>query len=138
MPIYCIYNPWVNSLFSCFQPQGMGSQSTHIEYHSVCPLVGIGTPHPHSRAGECASPWNQWGECQFRRLKRKPSTLSTMWTVLREIPRMLTNSGARLQLGEIIQIYAGMGSSFPNKTFIIYFMQLQSIKCSYILHVCKA
>ena len=38
------------------------TQSTYIsrclEYHSVYPLVGIGTPHPLSRS-ECVSPLNQ-------------------------------------------------------------------------------
>jgi hypothetical protein len=61
-----------------------------IEYHSVCPLVGIGTlspplspasvplpPEPkgggaHSPAGE------ELGESQFRRLEEKPSTLPTL------------------------------------------------------------
>ncbi len=33
----------------------------YIEHHSVCPLVGIGPPHP-SPASECAPPpWNQRG-----------------------------------------------------------------------------
>jgi hypothetical protein len=27
-----------------------------LEYHSVCPLVGIWTPHPFSRKRECPPP----------------------------------------------------------------------------------
>jgi hypothetical protein len=30
----------------------------YLEYHSVCPLVGIGTPHPLT---DCAPPLNQGG-----------------------------------------------------------------------------
>ncbi len=64
------------------------------ECHSVCPLVGIGTlptplspasvplpPEPggggaHSPAGE------RVGESQFRRLKKKLSTLPTLWLLV--------------------------------------------------------
>jgi hypothetical protein len=62
------------------------------EYHSVCPLVGIGTPpHPspecvlppepegggvHLPAGEGA------GESQFRRPEKKLSNLPTLWCTL--------------------------------------------------------
>jgi hypothetical protein len=68
---------------------------TYKEYHSVCPLVGIGTLPPplspasvplpperkggggggeaHSRAGEGL------GESQFQRLEEKLGTLPTLW-----------------------------------------------------------
>jgi hypothetical protein len=68
-------------------------QSTYIqylEYHSVCPLVGIGTPPP-SPASECAHPPGTQGgggahsatdegvgESLFRRLEKKIITLSTL------------------------------------------------------------
>jgi hypothetical protein len=71
------------------------SHKVHIhvytEYHSVCPLVGIGTPiHPFSRYRACPSPLYQGGggaqsatgegvvKSQFRRLEKKLSTLPTL------------------------------------------------------------
>ncbi len=58
----------------------------YLEYHSVCLLVGFGTPN-HSIAS-VSSPWNKGGadspagegvgESQCRRLEEKPSTLSTL------------------------------------------------------------
>ncbi len=63
---------------------------TYIEYHSVCPLVGIGTlppplspatvPLPRTKGGGGAhSPANEGvGESQFRRLEKKLSTLPTL------------------------------------------------------------
>ncbi len=60
----------------------------YIEYHSVCPRVGIGTPLPHlppasehlppEQKGGGHSPVGEGvGESQFRRLKKKLSTRST-------------------------------------------------------------
>jgi hypothetical protein len=62
------------------------------EYHSVCPLVGIGTlPPTPSLASECAPPpgtkgggahtraGEGLGESQFQRLEEKLSTLPTLW-----------------------------------------------------------
>jgi hypothetical protein len=50
----------------------------YLEYHSLCPLVGIGTPSP---ASECASPRGTHspacegvGEFQFGRLERITNT----------------------------------------------------------------
>jgi hypothetical protein len=76
----------------------------YLEYHSVCPLVGIGigTPHPLSRK-RCASPPPQprgggglhsparerTGESQFGRLERKLSTLSTLCQQVSEIQRSI-------------------------------------------------
>jgi hypothetical protein len=74
----------------CLFAQSMYIQ--YLDYHSVCPLVGIVTlPTPlstvsvplppewgvgaHSPAGEGL------GESQFRRLEKKPSTLPTQWLV---------------------------------------------------------
>ncbi len=63
----------------------------HIEYHSVCPLVGIGTlplplPQasvplpPGTKGGKAHSPRGEGlGESQFRRLEKKPNTLPTLW-----------------------------------------------------------
>jgi hypothetical protein len=62
------------------------AQSTYIEYHSVCPLVGIGTlppplspasvPLPPEPGGGAHSPAGEGlGESQFRRLEKKLSTL---------------------------------------------------------------
>ncbi len=61
----------------------------YIEYHSVCPLVGIGTPPlplPQTRVpasepkGGTHSPAGEGvGAFQFRRLEKKLSTLSTLW-----------------------------------------------------------
>ncbi len=59
------------------------------EYHSVCPLVGIGTlptplspasvPLPPERGGGAHSPAGEGlGESNFRRLEKKLSTL-TLW-----------------------------------------------------------
>jgi hypothetical protein len=72
------------------------AQSTYTvykEYHSVCPLVGIGTrptpnrlsparvPLPPKPKGEGAhSPAGEGlGESQYRRLEKKLSTLPTLW-----------------------------------------------------------
>ncbi len=61
------------------------------EYHSVCPLVGIGTlptplspasvpPPPQNRGGGTQSPaGGGLGESQFRQLEKKLSTLHTLW-----------------------------------------------------------
>ncbi len=60
------------------------------EYHSVCPLVGIGTlptplspasvPLPPEPGGGAHSPAGEGlGESQFRRLEKKVSTLPTLW-----------------------------------------------------------
>ncbi len=66
--------------------------STHLEYHSVCPLVRIGTPHTLSRkrvspppgikeAGGTHSPTGEGvgGGVPIRRQQKKPGTLSTLW-----------------------------------------------------------
>ncbi len=64
----------------------------YLEYHSECPIVGIGT-FPPSPASECApQPRTKeggghtllrvrdcMGESQFHLLEKKPSTLSTLW-----------------------------------------------------------
>jgi hypothetical protein len=65
------------------------------EYHSVCPLVGIGTlPAPLSppppRTGGRREGHTRWremglGESKFRRLKKKLSTLPTLWVSLYKI-----------------------------------------------------
>jgi hypothetical protein len=34
--------------------------SVYIEHQSVCPFVGIGSPHPLSRKRECLPPWTDW------------------------------------------------------------------------------
>jgi hypothetical protein len=75
------------------------------EYHSVCPLVRIGTlPSPNpSLASECAPPpepggggvgrhtrlrgGEGLGESQFRRLEKKLSTLPTLWLLTAQLPR---------------------------------------------------
>jgi hypothetical protein len=68
------------------------TQSTYIEYHSVCSLVRIGTlPPPLSPASVPLSPEpgggggghtllqvRGWGDSQFRRLEKKLSTLPTL------------------------------------------------------------
>jgi hypothetical protein len=65
---------------------------TYTEYHSVCPLVGIGTPStplplarvtppppPPKGGGGAHSPAAKGvGESQFRRLEKKLSTLLTL------------------------------------------------------------
>ncbi len=63
----------------------------YIEYHSVWPLVGIGTLPPLSLASECAPPpgtkgggaqspaGGGLGESHLRRLEKKLSTLPTLW-----------------------------------------------------------
>jgi hypothetical protein len=71
---------------------GEGTKYVHIykEYHSVCPLVGIGTlppplspasmPLPPEPKGGAHSPAGKGlGESQFRRLGEKLSTLPTLW-----------------------------------------------------------
>jgi hypothetical protein len=35
----------------------------YTEYHSVCPLVGIGTPPTPLRKQVCPPPTKVWGEC---------------------------------------------------------------------------
>ena len=45
----------------------------YLEYHSVCPLVQIGTPPPEpKKGGHTCLRLRGWGE-------KKPSTLSTLW-----------------------------------------------------------
>ncbi len=76
-------------------PDFTAAHSTYIykEYHSLCPLVGIGTPPTPSLASESAPPPpptkgggrtpprpRGWGESQFRRLEYKLSTLPTLCT----------------------------------------------------------
>ncbi len=39
----------------------MHKVNIYLEYHSVCPLVRIGTPHPLSRKRMCPPPLNQRG-----------------------------------------------------------------------------
>ncbi len=62
----------------------------YIEYHSVCPHVGIGTLHPPPLSpasapppepkGGAHSPADEGvGKSQFRRLEKKVSTLPTLW-----------------------------------------------------------
>jgi hypothetical protein len=54
--------------------QGWHKVRIYKEYHSVCPLVGIGIlPTPLSPASEGL------GESHFRRLEKKLSTLPTLW-----------------------------------------------------------
>ncbi len=69
---------------------GVQHKVLYIEHHSVCPLVGIGTPPtplpqasaplpPDKRVGGAHSPAAEgMGKSQFRRLKKKLSTLSTL------------------------------------------------------------
>jgi hypothetical protein len=59
---------------------------TYKEFHSVCPLVGIGLSRPISRQRVCPSPRNQMGVGHTRlrvrgwgsRLEKKLSTLPTL------------------------------------------------------------
>ncbi len=68
----------------------------YLEYHSVCPLVGIGTapypapsplpetivyppPPPNQRGGARSPAGEGEGESQFGRLEKKLSTLSDLW-----------------------------------------------------------
>ena len=79
------------------------------EYHSVCPLVGIGTlppplslasvPLPPGPKGERAhSPAGEGlGEFQFRRLEKKLSTLPTLCPQVNKKPQS-TKQSARLFL----------------------------------------
>ncbi len=63
----------------------------YLEYHSVCPLVRIGTLHPHFRKRVCTptpepkggilAAGEGVGESQFGRLEKKPSALSTLWVI---------------------------------------------------------
>jgi hypothetical protein len=64
----------------------------YIKHHSVCPLVGIGTPPtpltqasgppPRTKKGGGLSPAAKGvGECQFQRLEKKLSTLPTLWCI---------------------------------------------------------
>ncbi len=63
----------------CTAVSPQSTYTVYKEYHSVCPLVGIGTPPTplggggHSPAGEGL------GESQFQRLEKKLSTLPTQW-----------------------------------------------------------
>ncbi len=65
------------------------AQSTYLENHDVCPLVRIGAPNPLFHKRVCTTPRNQRGGghspadeevglSQVGRLKKKPSTLSTL------------------------------------------------------------
>jgi hypothetical protein len=41
---------------------GSGKKYKYLEYHSVCPLVRIGTPHPLSRERVYSPPESKGGE----------------------------------------------------------------------------
>jgi hypothetical protein len=65
------------------------TRKVHIykEYHSVCPLVGIGTFPTPSLASECAPPpgtkgggaHSPAGEGLFRRLEKSLALMPTLW-----------------------------------------------------------
>ncbi len=83
--LYWLFNPTkMDSVFS-FTCRGI---ILYTAYQSVCPFVGIGSPHPLPRKQVCPSPWTQrregsntrlgvrgWRRTQFGRLDRKPGTL---------------------------------------------------------------
>ena len=61
----------------------------YLEYQSVCPIVGIGSPHPFSESERVSPLGSKGGEehlfqvrgwgTQFGRLDRRPGTLYTPW-----------------------------------------------------------
>ncbi len=64
-----------------------------LEYHSVCPLVGIVTPHPLSRKRVCPDPGGHprlrvggGGGVLIQTTGQKPSTLTTPCFELKKIP----------------------------------------------------
>ncbi len=86
--------PWRRRQFAVGH-ESWGLESLHTtkvriykEYHSVCPLVGIGTlptplspasvPHPPRTGGTHSPAGEGLGESQFRRLEKKLSTLPTL------------------------------------------------------------
>ncbi len=78
------------------------------DYHSVCPLVGIGSEcagaPPHTTGGEgvggtLACGWGV-GESQFRRLEKKLSTMPTLCTIL-YLVKTIFNTGTTLGLVSI-------------------------------------
>ncbi len=80
----CLYLPptltWASVCYCC-GACSLLPQSTvriQIEYHSVCPLVGIGTPPPLTRKRVCPSPPEPKGGGHTR-LEKKLSTLPTLW-----------------------------------------------------------
>jgi hypothetical protein len=52
-----------------FSPQSKYIPTIYLEYHSVCPLVGIGTPHPLSRKRVCFPPGTKGGGGVHTRLR---------------------------------------------------------------------
>jgi hypothetical protein len=64
--------------------------SVRLFFKFFCLSANIGTPPTPSPASKCVPLWHQrgghthlrvkWLGSQFRRLERKPSTLSTLWT----------------------------------------------------------
>jgi hypothetical protein len=81
----------------------------YTEYHSVCPLVGIGTlppplspasvPLPRYHEGGTYSPAGEGlGESQFRRLEKKLSSLPTLWVVVKQWKQVIINSPACVPL----------------------------------------
>jgi hypothetical protein len=86
----------------------------YLEYHSVCPLVGIVTPPTLSPASECASPWNRkgggahspacegMGESQSGRLERKLRTLSTRSTKATNIVQNHNKTARRFGNGRVV------------------------------------
>ncbi len=103
-------------------------QKVHIykEYHSVCPFVGIGTlppslssecaqspPLPQNLRGEGAhSPAGEGlGESQFRRMEKKLSTLTTLWSGQNGTENLAQRAlnwywRARLSRGRVIWVLA--------------------------------
>ncbi len=90
----CGLGPWRPKFMQRFASRKVSVDTVHKvriykEYHTVCPLVGIGTlPTPLSpasvplppEAGGGHSPAGEGlGESQFRRLEKKLSTLPTLW-----------------------------------------------------------
>ncbi len=96
------------------------------EYHSVCPLVGIGTiptqlspasvplppepggGHTHLRASEGL------GESQFRRLEKRLSTLPTLWRQWFFLPSLSLYNLSKA--GKCSPIFASRGRCGPNHT----------------------
>ncbi len=73
--------PHVVRLFS-FHPvtpaTGAPAVTKYIEYHSVCPFVGTGTPHPLSRKRVCPPPEPKRGG-EHTRLRVRGVPIPTTW-----------------------------------------------------------
>ncbi len=100
----------------------------YLEYHSVCPLVGIGTPHPPLPPSECVPPLNQRGEghtCLWVRVWRSPN--SDDW---RKILALCLLCGVRVKKTVYSQLFINIVSCDEQwRNFTLHLVEIRLLKC---------